>query len=89
MRNGMMEQILVLDAISKQLEEKVIRSSQDGFTKGKSCLTNFVASYDGITSWIDGRIAVDVIYPDFSKFLILNILTIKLRKCGIDEWAVR
>ena len=61
-----MEQ-LVLDTLSKQLEEKVIRSSQHGFTKGKSCLTNFVASYDGITSCIDGGRAVDVIYLDFSK----------------------
>ena len=32
-----MEQ-LVLDTLSKQLEKKVIRSSQHGFTKGKSCL---------------------------------------------------
>jgi len=32
-----MEQ-LILDVISKQVEEKkVIRSSQHGFTKGKSC----------------------------------------------------
>jgi len=38
-----MEQ-LVLDA--KKLEEKkVIRSSQHGFIKGKSCLTNMVAFY--------------------------------------------
>ena len=38
-----MEQ-LILEAIIKQVEEKkVIRSSQDGFTKGKSCLTNLIA----------------------------------------------
>jgi len=44
-----MEQ-LVLDAISKQLEEKkVIRSSQHGFTGGRSCLTNLVAFFDVIT----------------------------------------
>jgi len=49
-----MEQ-LVLDAISKQLEEKkVIRNSQHVFTKGKLYLTNLIAFYDGITSWIDG-----------------------------------
>ena len=42
---------LVLDAISKQLEEKkFMRSSQHGFTKGKSCLTNLLAFYDGISS---------------------------------------
>ena len=41
---------LVLDAISKQLEDNnVIRSSQHGFSKGKSCLTNLVAFYDVIT----------------------------------------
>jgi len=42
-----MEQ-LVLDAISKELEEKkVIRSSQHGFTKGKSCSTSLVPSMAG------------------------------------------
>uniref|UniRef100_A0A8B9V0B7 Reverse transcriptase domain-containing protein n=1 Tax=Anas zonorhyncha TaxID=75864 RepID=A0A8B9V0B7_9AVES len=84
---------LVLDAISKQLEEKkVMRSSQHRFTKGKSCLTNLVAFYDGITSWVDEGRVVDVIYLDFSKAFDTvshDILLAKLRKCGIDEWTVR
>jgi len=38
-----MEQ-LILEVVIKQVEEKkVIRSSQHGFTKGKSCLTNLIA----------------------------------------------
>jgi len=38
-----MEQF-ILEVIIKQVEEKkVIRSSQHGFTKGKSCLTNLIA----------------------------------------------
>ena len=49
-----MEQ-LVLDTLSKQLEDKkVIRSSQHRFTKRKSCLTNLVAFHDVITGWVDG-----------------------------------
>jgi len=44
-----MEQ-LILQVIIKQVEEKkVIRTSQHGFTKGKSCLTDLIASYDGMT----------------------------------------
>ena len=84
---------LVLDAISKHLEEKkVMRGSQHGFTKGKLCLTSLVAFYDGITSRVDGGRAVDVIYLDFSKAfnsVSHDILLAKLRKCGIDEWTVR
>ena len=61
-----MEQ-LVVDDISKQLEEEeVIRSSQRRSTKGKLCLTNIVAFYDGITG------GIDVIYLDFSKASILS-----------------
>ncbi|PKU31996.1 rna-directed dna polymerase from mobile element jockey- hypothetical protein [Limosa lapponica baueri] len=49
----MMER-LILGVISKHMEEKkAIRSSQHGFTKGKSCLTNLIAFYDGMTGWID------------------------------------
>uniref|UniRef100_A0A8B9DSV2 Reverse transcriptase domain-containing protein n=1 Tax=Anser cygnoides TaxID=8845 RepID=A0A8B9DSV2_ANSCY len=83
---------LVPDAISKQLEEKKVRSSQHVFTKGKSCSTNLVAFYDGITSWVDGWRAVDVIYLDFSKAFDTvshDILIAKLRTCGIEEWTVR
>ncbi len=59
-----MEQ-LVLDTLSKQLQvKKVIRSSQHGFTKGKSCLTNLAAFHDVVTGWVDVRIAVDVMYLD-------------------------
>jgi len=62
-----MEQ-LILEVIIKQVEEKkVIRSSQHGFTKGKSCLTNPIAFYDDMTGWVDEGRAVDAVYLDFSK----------------------
>jgi len=87
-----MEQ-LILDVINKQVEEKkVIRSSQHGFIKGKSCLTNPIAFYDGMTAWEDEGRAVDVVDLDFSKAFDTvshNILRGKLRKCGLDEWSVK
>jgi len=65
---GQVMEQLILEVIIKQVEEKkVIRSSQHGFTKGKSCLTNLIAFYDGMTSWVDEGRAVDVVYLSFSK----------------------
>jgi len=88
----MMEQ-LILEVIIKQAEEKkVIRSSQHGFTKGKSCLTNLIAFYNGMTGWVDEERAVGIVYLNFSKAFDTvshNILISKLRKYGLDEWSVR
>ncbi|CAM5135878.1 unnamed protein product [Natator depressus] len=87
-----MEQVLK-ESILKHLEDrKVIRNSQHGFTKGKSCLTNLIAFYDEITGSVDEGKAVDVLFLNFSKAydtVSHSILASKLKKYGLDEWTIR
>jgi len=59
---------LLRDAIVEHLERNtLIRDSQHGFRKGRSCLTNLLAFLDKVTESIDNGLCVDVIFLDFAK----------------------
>ena len=49
------------------IKHKFINSSQHGFLKSKSCLTNLLCFFEEITKWVDEGSQVDIIYLDFQK----------------------
>lgn len=68
-------------------EMGVIQYNQYVFSESKSCLTNLVAFYIGITESMDKGRTTDIIFLDFSKAFEMvpnNILLFKLKIYGFD-----
>ena len=49
------------------VKHNLLNSSQHGFLKVRSCLTNMLCFLEEITKWIDVGSPVDIIYLDFQK----------------------
>ena len=79
---------VIKDKIMKHLnEDNLITKVQHGFVKRKSCVTNLLETLDDITSAIDNKFSVDVIYLDFAKAFDTvphQRLTHKLKSYGIE-----
>ena len=54
----------VIDFLEKH---NLLKDTQHGFLKGRSCLTNLLEYTEIISKWVDDGSPVDVIYLDFQK----------------------
>ena len=71
----------------------LISTTQHGFIKGRSCLTNLISFLDEVTKRLDEGIPVEVCYIDFSKAfdsvnhrLLLNKLSLLGISGSIHRW---
>src|SRR6218665_2030398 len=86
-----MERIVKDNVVEHLNEFNVIKGSQHGFTRGRSCLTNLLEFFDEVYERIDEGKPVDVIYLDFAKAFDKvphKRLAKKLQACGIRGQAL-
>ena len=79
---------ILRDAILEHLiKNQLLRDSQHGFLRGRSCLSNLLAFLDKVTDYVDKGINVDVIFSDlakaFDKVPHVRLMN-KVRAHGID-----
>ena len=86
-----MEQVVLREITQHVRNNRGIKPSQQGFMKGRSCLTNLISFYDPVTRLVDERKAIDVVYLDFSKAfntISYSILLKKLAANGLHRYIL-
>ena len=62
------QESLIRDKVIEHLDlYKLIKDTQHGFVKNRSCLTNLLFFLEEVTNYIDSGYPVDIIYLDFQK----------------------
>ena len=90
---GKLLESIIKNFITQHLEDSgIIRQSQHGFTKGKSCFTNLLEFFEDVTSRVDRGEPVDVVYLDFQEAfdkVSHNRLLCKVKAHGIAGNVLR
>ena len=84
----LLERLIKDHMVDFLVKHKLLNSSQHGFLKAKSCLTNMLCFLEEITKWIDVGSPVDIIYLDFQKAFDKvphQRLLLKLKAHGIGD----
>ena len=68
------------------VKHKLLNSSQHGFLKARSCLTNMLCFFEEITKWLDEGSSVDIMYA-FDK-VPHQRLVLKLKAHGIGDGII-
>ena len=63
----MLEAIIKDEVVSHLERFKLIRPSQHGFMRGRSCASNLLSFLDRITAAVDSGKAADIVFLDFAK----------------------
>ena len=84
----LLERLIKDHMVEFLVKHKLLNSSQHGFLKARSCLTNMLCFLEEITKWIDVGSPVDIIYLDFQKAFDKvphQRLLLKLKVHGIGD----
>ena len=75
----LLERLIKDHTVDFLVKHNLLNSSQHGFLKARSCLTNMLCFLEDITKWIDVGSPIDIIYLDFQRLLL------KLKVHGIGD----
>ena len=84
----LLERLIKEHMVDFFVRHKLFNSSQHGFLKARSCITNTLRFLEEITKWIEGSPA-DIFYLDFQKAFDKvphQRLLLELKACGIIDW---
>lgn len=84
MPGKVMEQVISSALMQHMQVNQVIRPSQHGFTKSRSCLMNLIPLYNKVTHLTD-RKALDVVYLNFIKAFNTRSHNILLEKLAVHS----